>query len=488
MLLRNICRNASILLLAMLPGAALAQEDVKRPTIRALLGPKEPIAYAGHGHLFSRDGTKLELSPEFLRDAQERYIRVFTELAPKELAAWSDETRRALRAETKSRDLLIAADALLLWVLTEASPAGDTYIMHERNRDLLHFLVRPSVKPFNLGPVMKEVVGLFPKDPPEVEEPIDIDQGIGFLQGYAPLNEPNAAGDTAYMAQCRNLSVPIPPDFPDPAWIFEGEAVPRIVGGGNSSVLGYQSQNPPGICIGLPTGIGANPSPFGLFGIFCISEITNKACFWDKEFILNPAGIPTPTQIDVNNIMNSGALSIANDFAQGAGGGPAAGICTDCHAGENPFVVYPGSNLNLASRGYNMRPAGGWHVPLASNTSWPRNRDIADLRDREDYGVTEPLGLIDWGALGDAVPGHDGGPIQSQSCVVCHDFPDIGHPAITHPSMPPYLDGYCGTVLPFATGLMPPSGAQMADWAAPENTTGLAYWEHLSYLLGECSQ
>ena len=91
--------------------------------------------------------------------------------------------------------------------------------------------------------------------------------------------------------------------------------------------------------------------------------------------------------------MASDPLSIANDFNQGSGGGPNAGVCTDCHAGANPFVVYPGSNLDLAPRGYQMNSSYGWHTPLAGSVYWPRNRDVADDRDRDDYGVVEPLGM-----------------------------------------------------------------------------------------------
>ena len=44
------------------------------------------------------------------------------------------------------------------------------------------------------------------------------------------------------------------------------------------------------------------------------------------------------------------------------------GVCTDCHAGENPYVVHPAGPLNMWPDNHPQ----AWYTPLIK-PSWPQN-------------------------------------------------------------------------------------------------------------------
>ena len=480
----RVFQSLLVVLFFICPLAIGAEE--KRPTIHGLLGPEEPIAYAGHGQMFDANGKSLKISEEMLLAAQDRYINQMLRHAPKNVAKSLRFALQRLQDKPPKHHQLVLSKSLILWILTEVSPAGDRYRLHMRNRDIIHLLLPDlSSDPARFKKILIESgKGVFEDIDLDLSE-VSIHDALDYLPTYATQDLP--PGATAYMEQCLNQGVPLPPDFPSPEWNYEGVASPRFAAAGISHVLGYRSSAPEGACIGLPTGINNSSSSYGLFGIICLGYQSGRACFWDKRFILSPGGIPSPNYINTSNLMQSDTLNISDDFVQGSGGGPNAGVCTDCHAGANPYVIYPGSNLDLEPRGYRINSSYGWYTPLISPTEWPRNRDIADERDRAEHDVQEPLAARDWGASLNAQAGHSG-PIQSQSCIVCHQFPDIGHPDIHHPSVPPYLPGYCNTVLANAVQFMPPGGGDTVNWDGPDNPTALAYWEHLRYLKMECDQ
>ena len=479
-------------LVALLAAPVCAQDRKPLPTIRALLGPEEPIAYAGHGQLFSANGVAFAPDAKTMRAAHERYIRVMMRSAPDHIARKAQIALDRLgKPETLDHD---AGKALILWVLTAHAGAGDAWQMHLRNRDILHVLHGAEIAKTKsmVGYLRKVAAGIFIGDTKDPDLAIPIIDATLELSGYQPYDGVGTDGLTDYMRLCQQLGVPLPPDITDGAWVVEGLQTPRLAAAGNAIVLGYQSTAPAGTCIGLPasTGNGTGIELVGLFGIFCMGEDTGKACFWDRQFSVQtgmgggPFGIST-ARLDFADLTQGPPLRIAEDFTQGGGGGPNAGVCTDCHAGANPFVVYPGSALDLAPKGYVMNSRFNWHVPVPANPNWPRNRDIADARDRAQQGVIEPLGLRTYSAEITANAGHSGA-IQSRSCITCHEFPDIGDRNISHPSVPPYLEGYCGTVLAGATRYMPQGATDTAVWGAPDTPTALAHYEFVRYLRREC--
>lgn len=163
----------------------------------------------------------------------------------------------------------------------------------------------------------------------------------------------------AYINECRAQGVPVPPDWGSNLWVSRGTLDKKfIVKLNEAEVFTYESTTPRGICVALPR-YPAGSATVGAFalGIICQGNDSNKACFWDSaEYANIPlSGNVTPI---VSPSFNGGAA------LYGKGGG----VCSDCHAGQNAFVVHPGSPLALGS-GLKAR---GWVKPLV-HPGWPQN-------------------------------------------------------------------------------------------------------------------
>lgn len=119
------------------------------------------------------------------------------------------------------------------------------------------------------------------------------------------------------------------------------------------------------------------------------------------------------------------------EFGGGADLESVGGVCTECHAGENPFVIHPNTALGLpelmfAIRGDMNSPrlplfARDWYEPLVK-PSWPQNP----------------------------------GPIDSPGrCALCHR---TGGEGGRFPQISPDLGAYCNAILRNAISrTMPPA-------------------------------
>ena len=81
-------------------------------------------------------------------------------------------------------------------------------------------------------------------------------------------------------------------------------------------------------------------------GVFCQSSTTGKACFWDSKDRVTGAAIqgPLDTPMVIANLRNGDTL-VEN--------------CTDCHRGENVFLVHPGTPLAFGASA--VSPS--WYTP-----------------------------------------------------------------------------------------------------------------------------
>ena len=145
--------------------------------------------------------------------------------------------------------------------------------------------------------------------------------------------------DTPYMADCRTQGVPIPPDWAETgtAWVNQGNL--NTNGGGTNLLQGavdahvwtYTDPNVRGACIALPREDG---SPGSLAGIICQSATTGKACFWDNQ-----------RKSDPTNVLGwRGQRLVISELVDGttfAAGGNVGGRCTNCHSGNNVFLISP---------------------------------------------------------------------------------------------------------------------------------------------------
>jgi hypothetical protein len=390
-----------------------------------------PIAYTGHGVFFDANGQAIQVTPAFIKSAQQCYLDILLQQA--------DEQQRALFEQKQQQVLggqpwnlrseLYANAALLAWLNQAVKPADADRTA--RQLKLLQqtltspsFSLDPSVssddaRPFALSAALKNLLmaeGLV---------------GGGEDSISAASTELSGA---AYINQCAQAGVPIPPDWGTNQWVNRGSLTIDFLGSTpDAEVYTYESDAPEGLCIALPRSAG---NTIGLLGIICLGRASSNACFWDNQE--NDQQVPIP----------KGTIVPLADFAGGAelfeGSG---GVCTDCHAGENPFVIHPDTNLGLPNLdGLDLR-SDEWYKPLV-HSAWPQNVGPTNLLD----GVSSPKGM----------------------CTLCHTQ-TMGGGRFPEPSTA--TPGYCGAVLSQArTRTMPPGNPGDPNYAS-----------HVGALLAACS-
>jgi hypothetical protein len=102
-----------------------------------------------------------------------------------------------------------------------------------------------------------------------------------------------------------------------------------------------------------------------VLGIICLGKKSGKVCFWDNQ--QNKQGFSIPKEGQKADV------PLAN-FAGGAElEGGSGNICTDCHAGENPYIIHPNTNLGLPNLEGLPLFADRWYEPLGIARRWPQN-------------------------------------------------------------------------------------------------------------------
>jgi hypothetical protein len=200
-------------------------------------------------------------------------------------------------------------------------------------------------------------------------------------------------------------------------------------------VFSYDSTNPDGVCLALPRATSAS-ADIELLGIICMGKATGKACFWDNQI----AQQQTP-------IKRGQPAELLKSFSGGPElDGGTGGICTSCHAGENPFVIHPRTALGMpALKGLRLKP-DNFYQPLVSS-AWPQSPGPSNILDGID-------------SVG--------------SCSDCHNRVGSGG---RFPKLSKELPGYCGTILPNAVKrTMPPGSPNDPD-----------YFLHVKVLMEACN-
>lgn len=240
----------------------------------------------------------------------------------------------------------------------------------------------------------------------------------------------DAAG-REYIEECRKAQVPIPPQWRGGGWTHVGDLTTNFLGFGSpTEVWRADSNSPKGLCVALPR--FSDPTTINALGVICLGTESSNACFYDAKDV--PAG----------EKMN------AEDFVSGSD--LWNGVCTDCHAGENPYIVHPGSPLDM----WPANKPQAWHKPLIK-PSWPQNPG--------------PFGLLALVPINPLPPDKDG------SCLTCHTpggngrFPDI----LALNAWKGMESDYCRVVLKNALGNTMPG-------------TGSAHDKHAQAMLAFCGQ
>ena len=170
-----------------------------------------------------------------------------------------------------------------------------------------------------------------------IESPEEGRQAPSTVQDQAANVAVTSEGDTDYIKTCRAKDVPIPPDWKlsSPDWESHGNLTTILLTPNNldkvqpdlttfASVWSYASPTVRGACIAL----GRNG---GSFQVICQSAATGHACFWGNDPNA-PHTRWTPETTEVT-------MSSLRDPDQGFT--PGTVPCTECHRGNNAFLVAP---------------------------------------------------------------------------------------------------------------------------------------------------
>jgi hypothetical protein len=402
----------------------------------------EPIAYVGHGAFFDRYGRQIVPTAEWVARAQSWYReRLLAGLKPRqkaELAAFERRLGKDLNPTGQAG--LVLQQRSLDWLIAHSprtTAVGDMQIKLNALTFRLSWRLAvqndlkqlQSLQPFNLDPRIEARLRQ-----PEFNPAI--------------AKTPTTNGGTAYINECIAAGVPIPPtiNVMDPAgltgWRSLGFIPPadQFIVGTPAEVRVFQSPN--GMCIALPRYTGPSLTTVALDGVICLSQTTSKVCFWDNQMSNLGFNFPAGTQIPIG-VANLGIDPLGRFQSGGAdiefGNG---GKCTDCHAGENPYIIHPDSNLGTDLMGDLNGSLGlptfgpNRYDPLVG-ASWPQN----------SLSLAQPL-----------VP---------TACSGCHT---LGGPGGRFPHLSPEYNGtsgYCNTILAQAILNTMPLGTPGSEAGSP---------------------
>ena len=362
----------------------------------------DPVLTVGHGALFDASGNQFEPSPEFVVDAQRFYLKKLYEQArePQRVEFKARQQRlQDLKASNRAEEILVNA-SLIAWLVDAVKPPDSPYVMSKSVALLIRFVpVGETESPKDSGAGLVDA---------EFRDSLDREGGLKFLSA-------TLAGGTAYIEECARAGVPIPPDWGSPNWTSRGNLTTKFISATiGAELFGFESRSPRGVCFALPRWNGNSTN---LLGIICLGTDTSKSCFWDNDH-RSGQQINKGDTVPLNQFLGGADLNIPNQVSTG-------GICTDCHAGENPYVVHPGQPMDLG----NQIVPNAWQEPLV-HPSWPQNR-----------GPTNQLtGLVLT-------------PPNELPCTSCHGadrrFPEVST----------QLPGYCGTILTKAFSQTMPPGS-----------------------------
>ena len=368
------------------------------------------IRNAAHGLLLSGSGRSVNATPEIITYSQKYYLQKLAKNIEKDT-----------KLHTKARKIR----SLIYRLVTDKTLANALYIDW-----LLDNTKHPNVANIrNINAALRNSYILdIAKSKGKITGPI-LNRGISSKIGKVlakkgiTVSTLTKDGGAKYIDECRRKGVPIPPDMFSNQWEkrlspIESEFIEDTK---TAQLWFYESQNPLGACLALPRyAPGSNKA--APLGIICLGRSQNHACFWD-----NPKGkkFKRDEKVSIDKFLGGADLATNGQ-----------GTCTDCHAGENPFVVHPDkaafdgdNNNNGINDGgdqqsiVNKLMAGGWHKPLV-HPDWPQNPGPSNFLD----GVTVPTG--------------------KKACTSCHRPGSAGR----FPEVSTKLKGYCNSVLKASFG------------------------------------
>ncbi len=407
---------------------------------------KDPIAYVGHGALFDASGNQIRPTAAFIARAQRWYrAKLLEGLDPRkrqEFVAYERELKSGLKLDGQAG--LVVEQRAIDWLAANSAKASGDERLGSKLSAIRYQLTWNL--PSEAGPSAqnKKLPGIWDGGPfqvdPQIQRKLDLPKsGAGGRTVFLATTNTGQS----YIDECVANQVPIPPTINqmDPAgtagwksqgWIPQGQ---QYIVQSPAEVRTFES--PQGMCIALPR-YNASKTTVALDGVICLSKVTSKVCIWDNQKGGSTFSFPASTKIPI------GKPDLAIDpMGRYQGGGaeltsPGGGVCTDCHAGENPYIVHPDAVL---APGVTFGDLGST-LPM-----FAPNRYI-------------PLVLASW-------PQNDAsfaGALTPPSCKGCHSKGGAGR----FPFLSNLLPGYCGTILKGAVaGLTSPPAPPTMPQGSP---------------------
>lgn len=388
----------------------------------------DPIYTFGHGKFFDRRGRVITIDREFIHHTQAYYLERLR-------AALAQSKNRQLQSDVATKEVMIyslvddaiLADALVIEVLLDNINTSKNARVWSINNGLRRYYIE------HLQTTRaKTIEGVYSRG-------LSLDTARRLKEnGVEVLADTNAGGED-YIRECEEAGVPIPPPMFSKAWTNRNTFDTEFISEDSLAELWlYESDAPEGACLALPRYYETNTNVADLLGIICLGRRSSKACFWDNPN--GPAGdFPRNVEVDISKFVGGADLP-----ANGQG------TCTDCHAGENPFVVHP--DVPAFAGLTAVLSSDDWHEPLVV-PSWPQNPGPLDLT-----------------AINSA-----------ERCDSCHTAGYAGR----FPDVTQGLYGYCAAVLTTSLlgDIIPPTRAIQT---MPQAGSFAGHINHIDYLLSLC--
>jgi len=253
-----------------------------------------------------------------------------------------------------------------------------------------------------------------------------------------------------YMTMCRQNSVPLPPTW-DPTtnnWDRVGVQQQLFISANSTTeVWKYNSASPEGLCIALPRMMNGSDieQNVQLLGIICQSATTGKACFWDN--VRRPAATETDRRPGDGRDRYVGADTIGLEPVNMRDGYNLAENCTNCHRGDNVFLIHPntataGSPPNSVLPMPGTSHSAALYAPISGNPPSPNwSNPVISLTQAEENAISE--------------------------CTSCHEIPALSAE-------------YCGLIDSALGRTMPPPPFDPADWSTA------MYRDAVDFLANRC--
>ncbi|MEH2499847.1 hypothetical protein V1294_006326 [Bradyrhizobium sp. AZCC 1678] len=358
--------------------------------------PDEPIAYIGHGAFFDHQGRQIKVTQDFIANAQEFYRKKLASSMPAERAASIAESEKALTqvpASSRQNQLLLTNRFLVSLVPYSKDPAAG------RIGSFLNALDQSLKTEVPEGTDVRTPTRRFVPDV-QVRDLLQKQMSLNAPFSLPRLGQPLVSTQKSgqqYIDECRSNGVPIPPPVGkmDAAgtdgWKSLG-FIPKetqFIVGTPAELRVYAS--PAGMCFALPRYADDSKQTVALDGVICLGQTTSKVCIWDNQMPVTdgtgvtggvgfefaageqiPIGVPD-LKIDPKGRYQGGGFDLNN----GTGG-----VCTTCHAGENPFIIHPKADLGAGVlMGKLNRPPFNFPTFAANRydpfvpPAWPQNAE-----------------------------------------------------------------------------------------------------------------